>query len=232
MVIKFNLQDIKNKIKDIDRINATLNLYVNEYIPSTFPPEEFVYVAPITSNWEPSTTSWRMRTKEKKWENSYGGGDYDSTKFIKTGYVDVNNWEKINITPLVKNFLRNPDQNNGIIILSGEHTTRRSYYSSDYKKQEFRPKLIIDTKTSIENHPITIWNKAEVNQTGNTLVITPTSHEELLMSIRNIQGVLLYESSVTHKKSLSIPTDRFSRGVYMIHLRNKHTFIAQKIVIK
>jgi len=71
----------------------------------------------VTSGWDETATNWTYRTASEIWWS--GGGDYDSTTI---DIINVSNssgvYYNFTITSLVSNWLANPSNNKGLIIIA------------------------------------------------------------------------------------------------------------------
>lgn len=98
----------------------------------------------VTKAWDEKTAHWYKRNARDNW--SKDGGDFDSAfaSFRTTDRINV--WNEVDITEVVKDFVKEPDKNFGVLLYMEVIMHTVEYASCDNNKQSNRPKLTIEIK--------------------------------------------------------------------------------------
>jgi hypothetical protein len=131
---------------------ATLSLYVTASTSrnNTQRPAE---VHALKVNWRESEVNWNQRMSGQPWSGSgpQAGTDYEKAAQATSAVGAAGSWVTWDLTPLVQEWVRNPGQNFGILLLdtngynfpTGDDGTR-AYASSNHGTTGLRPKLTVD----------------------------------------------------------------------------------------
>ncbi len=138
-LIQFDLFKIpeNSKIK-----SAYLSLYFNvkeegemKENHSTLSGSNESWIEKITSDWDENTVTWNNQPTVSK----------NNRILLPTSKSETENYENIDITDLVQEMIKNPNENFGFMISMKRktHYRRLMFASSDHKNKRSHPKLVI-----------------------------------------------------------------------------------------
>ncbi|WP_422544934.1 disaggregatase related repeat-containing protein [Methanosarcina sp.] len=136
--------------------SAVLSLFW--YYPSSSRPNDTVIeIYRPASVWDPSSVSWSKKNNLTSWKNS-GGDWYDkngilqgsapyATLTLKASDLPDNRYYQLNVTDLLKEYIRGKYANTGFLIKArNENNNYVAFYSSECGNVSLKPKLDIKKK--------------------------------------------------------------------------------------
>ncbi len=178
----------------------------------------------ITSPWEENVATWNKATSTANWKQK--AGDHNSQAITPHSFnpsKTLAKWHDIDITSAVRNFVKDPTKNYGVIIVLISKA-EAVFNSSENSNIELRPKLTVDYE------PVTaISHKTSLKQKGISISKVSQGFNIALKEFKNsdvnlygVNGVKVKSFSPSQRNFL-IPSHLLTKGVYFLKVRNRVT---------
>lgn len=208
------------------------------YIAETFITEEATLCSlhTIDKEWKEMEVTWNDAMTDTPWKMQPATHNDDSFALVHGGDIEidpidsplsngVDEWQEFNITSAIKDFIENPENNNGFMIRNSSEQQPHIYFSSEYEDINKRPKLTFKISTPITN--LYIKNKTGINirSINNFVEITTPFKNSYCIEIFSLNGKKVVNLSINKKKKAIIRIDAFSLGVNIISItENSNTY--------
>lgn len=227
VLVKFDLTQFD---KNTEVNSAKMELFV-EAQPRYGPATARLYR--VSSDWDEMSATW-FKSNSSNWWNDEGG-DFNSnmiTSFDAPASA-TNKWQEFDITELIQDFIKNPENNYGVHLYMNVTMVTYEYVSSESSKKDKRPKLTIDYN---EPTAISVVNKysdkkLEIIKTENYLKISVPFEGNSLISVFNLNGKLISRFNIKGKNSIVKTQTSFKAGTYIIKANNGNNSIFNKFTI-
>lgn len=226
MVIRFDLGVLPLDLK-------VEKAFFEMYCHGVFPKVDVCSLFTIQSPWKVTEATWMNATSSVKWKKP--GVDYNPSKSVLGRCVKPTEWERYDVTEMVKYFLQNPDKNYGFTCsLQDVHAENgRLYYSSDYKFIDHRPRLIIEsdiTNISEQVMPFTKDFKILIKSEDNAINLYIPFKPYYSGFITDARGRTIYSFSQPTAQWYTIPKRLLSQGVNLLTINTEKEKIIEKII--
>lgn len=185
----------------------------------------------ISRSWDVKEVTWIKADASNNWNNI--GGDYIQEVIATTEFLDPFNWENYTVTSAIKEFIKNPDTNYGLLVAARYDyindttisTPDRIYISSEYDVDSLRPKLTIKYNPSIgiiNFSSATIFNnRILMNIASEGVKFYIPFNKVYTVSILDIKGKQLISFSDNHAGWHQISSSKLSTGMHIIRIRTE-----------
>ena len=119
-----------------------MELYAFKYVGGSQTGDYSIFK--VTRAWSEEEADWNNASYGQQWSKE--GGDYSSQAVAKvTAWPRSNGktWMPFDVLDAVQEFVENPEENFGFMIVNTRKTQEVDFYSSEYTNKEQRPKLTI-----------------------------------------------------------------------------------------
>ena len=193
----------------------------------------------IPRSWIESEVTWASADASNPWTNK--GGDFEPEVVVTVPFVESPGWEEYNLTSAVKEFVKNPSSNFGVIIASvtdykdiqDQKSPDRLYIASDYTDSiALRPKMTITTTTGIINLATTkvFNNNIILNITSEGVKFYIPFNKNYKVSISDIKGRQLFSFSGNNEGWHQISSLKLSTGMHIISINTEGKIAFRKFL--
>lgn len=202
-LIYFNISSIAS---NAEIVSAKLSLYTfDELIKEQFSSSESyeIYIQKVISSWDEDKVTWNTRPDVN-----------DKDKFIVPDKADFTN---IDITNLVKDWIKKPSENYGIMISSTKLSTYRgiAFCSSEFPDKSLRPLLTITYKEKLNGASKDDYSAGNEKENNNEC-----SNNQILIVFDQNFIQLFKEQNVSSDRIAQI-IESLSTGKYLFQLINE-----------
>lgn len=213
-------------MEDIQQI--TLSLYIAE----TFIIEGATLCSlhTIDKEWKEMEVTWNDAMKDIPWKMYPASHNDDSFSVEMAGDMEidpiasplsknVNEWQVYDVTSSIKDYVENPENNNGFMIRNSSEQQPHIYFSSEYEDISKRPKLTFSTTTPITN---TFTKKTNggisVKPLNRDFEITVPFNNSYDIKIFSLNGKKVVNLTNKTEKKMILKNDLFSSGVNIVSI--------------
>lgn len=187
------------------------------YIAETFILEEpqICSLHTINNYWKEMEVTWNDAMKDTPWE-MYPASHNDDTFALKNGGdididpVDtplskgVNEWQEYDVTSAIKDFIENPENNNGFMIRSSSEQQPHIYFSSEHEDKSKRPKLTFKISTPIKKQTTNKKTGINIRSLNNAVEITTPFKNSYSIKIFSLNGKKVVNFRNNKRKKLQL----------------------------
>ncbi|MBN1980496.1 MAG: DNRLRE domain-containing protein [Chitinivibrionales bacterium] len=206
---------------------ATLSLYSNG---QPRPGSSTVNVHTLSAAWDESQATWTKAKESQQWKTP--GGDYIQPPAASYQYgEELNVWHTVDVTAQMKEFIKNPQMNNGLMLYMEPIMHTVTYVSSNAADREHRPKLTFEG----QNLPITVSMMKQgtapvsIHVNHGTITLIQAGYSINALSIETLKGRQILSVPVIGVRTL-IDAAHLSSGMYVITAKSTNQAITSIVV--
>lgn len=174
--------------------------------------------------------TWNNAMKDSPWEMYPASHNDDTFALMNGGDIEIDpvdaplsktadEWQEFNVTSAIKDFIENPENNNGFTIRSSAEQCPHSYFSSDQEDKSKRPKLTFRTSTPITN--ILIGNSTNgifIKTINKDLEVSVPFKNPYDIKIFSLNGKKVVNLTNNTKKTILINNSQLNSGINIISI--------------
>lgn len=235
-LIEFDLQDINSSLK-VEKAILSLYAWDNDQKEfgqhSTLSGSNQCILHRVTTPWEEDKVTW----------SSHPEYTFENQTIIPSSDFPIQNYPEIDVTLLVKDMIKNPNNSFGFLLKlnTEEYYRMMNFCSSDHSDPELRPQLKVFCRFHEEvNDPeVNDIDKPEEanifnlypNPTKNQLFIGAPENLNYTIKAYQLNGVLIQEYSISGSIT-ELKISNYSPGIYIFSFITNDVINYQKVIIE